>query len=115
MKIILSLIHLLIGIVLFVIGFSVLKDNWKIPSLLLLGFGMIEISIGIGLYLGRRWVKWLIGLMILCASLNAIILLAGSILWPESFAGIVILIYTIFMMLEIFSWIQVRRLTSSSS
>jgi hypothetical protein len=114
MKITLVLFHLVCGIVLFIAGLVVLKDNWQTPSFFLLSSGMIGMSIGVGLLLKQRWVQWLICVLMICATFSTIIILAGSVLLPESFAGFVILIYSVFMLVEVLSWIQVRRLTSGS-
>ncbi len=114
MKITLGLFHLVCGIVLFIAGLVVLKDNWQTPSFFLLSSGMIGMSIGAGLFLKQRWVQWLICVLMICATFSTIIILAGSVLLPETFAGIVILIYSVFMLVEVLSWIQVRRLTSGS-
>ena len=114
MKITLALFHLVMGIGLFIVGLVVLKDYWKAPSIFFISFGMIGMSIGTGLFLMQRWVQWLIGALMLCVTFSTIIIIAGSVLMPESFAGIVILTYTIFMLVEILSWVQVRRLISSA-
>ena len=113
-KITLALFHFVMGTVLFIIGFIVLEDYWKTPSFILISFGIIGMSIGIGFYLKQRWVQWLIGVLIVCATFSTIFIIAGSVLLPESFAVIVILSYSFFMLVEIYSCVQVRRLTRRS-
>jgi hypothetical protein len=43
-----------------------------------------------------------------------VFLIAGSIIWPQSAALIVYLIYGLFLVVELMTWHQINRLTSWS-
>jgi hypothetical protein len=101
--------HLVIGTALCVVGVAVLDDYWKTPALALLAGGAFAISIGVGILAKKRWVQWLVGLLSLIATLIAVFLLAGSMIWPESAGLIILLIYGLFVLVELLTWHQLRR------
>jgi hypothetical protein len=103
--------HLIAGAVMFVAGVSAAKDSWKTPALILLAGGVFAIAIGIGIIAERPWVRWLIGLLMVVVSIVAVFLLAGSIVWPESAGLIIVLIYALFLLVEVATWRQLRRST----
>jgi hypothetical protein len=111
MRVFLAGFHLVMGTAMFIAGVSVVNDSWKAPTLLLLAGGVFAITIGIGILAKLRWVKWLIGLLLLIATIIAVFLLAGSIIWPESAGLIILLIYCLFILVELLTWHQIRRLT----
>jgi hypothetical protein len=107
--------HLVIGAALCIAGMAVLDDYWKTPALVLLAGGVFAISIGAGILAQKSWVQWLVGLLLLIATVIAVFLLAGSMIWPESAGLIILLIYGLFLLVELLTWYQIRRLTSCSS
>jgi hypothetical protein len=106
--------HLVIGTAMCIAGVAVLNDYWKTPALALLAGGVFAISIGAGILAKKRWVQWLVGLLLLIATLMAVFLLAGSMIWPESAGLIIFLIYGLFLLVELLTWHQIRRLTRQS-
>jgi hypothetical protein len=114
MKVFLAGFHIVIGIALCIAGAAVLDDFWKTPALALLAGGVFAFSIGAGMLANKRWVQWLVGLLLLIATIIALFLLAGSIIWPESAGLIILLIYGLFLLVELLTWHQIRRLTSCS-
>jgi hypothetical protein len=115
MKGLLAGFHLVIGTALCIVGVAVLYDYWKTPALVLLTGGAFAISIGTGILAKKRWVQWLVGLLLLIATLIMVFLLAGSIIWPESAGLIIFLIYGLFLLVELLTWHQVRQLTKKLS
>jgi hypothetical protein len=107
--------HLVIGTALCIVGVVVLNDYWKTPALVLLSGGVFAISIGAGILAKKRWVQWLVALLLLIATLIAVFLLAGSMIWPESAGLIILLIYGLFLLIELLTWHQIRHLTSCSN
>jgi hypothetical protein len=107
--------HLVIGTALCIAGVVVLNDYWKTPALALLAGGVFAISIGAGILAQKRWVQWLVGLLLLIVTLIALFLLVGSIIWTESAGLIILLIYSLFLLVELLTWHQIRRLTSCSN
>ena len=107
--------HIVMGIALCLAGVSVLDDFWKAPALALLAGGVFAFTIGAGMLARKRWVQWLVGLLLLIATFIALFLLAGSIIWPESAGLVILLVYGLFLLVELLTWYQIRRLTSCSS
>ncbi len=104
--------HFVIGTALCIVGVAVLHDYWKTPALALLAGGVSAISIGAGMLAKKRWVQWLVVLLLLIVTLIALFLLAGSMIWPESAGLIIFLIYGLFLAVELLTWYQIRRLAS---
>lgn len=114
MKIFLAGFHLVVGAVLCIAGVAVLDDFWKTPALVLLAGGVFAFSIGAGILARKRWAQWLVGLLLLIATLIALFLLAGSIILPGSAGLLILLVYGLFLLVELLTWRQIRRLTSCS-
>jgi hypothetical protein len=100
-------LHLVLGAAMFVAGVTAIEDYWKTPSLVLLAGAATGISIGAGVLAKRQWVKWLLGLQVLIVSLVAMVLLAGSVVWPESAGPAIVSIYGLFLMVEYMTWKQI--------
>jgi hypothetical protein len=78
---------------------------WGLLSLGLLAVPVLLIAIAAGLWRGRAWVKWLVIPLLLLILVFTLLLLAGSVLWPESFARGVLIAGTLFAGLEILTLI----------
>jgi hypothetical protein len=52
-----------------------------------------------------------LGILLLVVTLIAVFLLAGSISWPESAGLIILLIYCLFLLVELLTWSQISVLT----
>jgi hypothetical protein len=115
MKSFLAGFHLIIGAALCIVGIITLQDYWKTPALTLLTGGGCAITIGIGILAKKRWVRWFVGLLLLVASLIAVFLLVGSMIWPESIGRIIFLIYGLFLLVELSTWHLIRRITICSN
>lgn len=59
---------------------------WGWLSLALLAVPGLLFAIAAGLWRGRAWVRWLVLPILMLIILFTLLLLAGSVLWPESFA-----------------------------
>jgi hypothetical protein len=115
MKLFLAGFHLVVGLAMAIVGVVVLQDFWKSPAYILIAGGVFAISIGVGILIMARWVQWLVGLLLLIASLIAVFLLAGSLVLPESSGVLILLIYGLFLLIELLTWYQIRRLSNLSS
>jgi hypothetical protein len=112
MRIFLVGFHFVLGIALLIVGVSVLEDYWKTPALISLVGGIASISIGIGMLAKACWVRWIVGLLVLIATAIALFLLAGSVIWPDSAALVILLIYGAFLAVELLTWHQICPNTS---
>jgi hypothetical protein len=115
LKVFLVGFHLVIGTALCILGVVLLNDYWKTPALAFLAGGVFAISIGAGILTKKRWVQWLVGLLLLIASIIAVFLLAGSIILPESAGLIILLIYCLFLLVELLTWYHIRMRMETSS
>jgi len=109
MKILSASIHLVLGLILILLAVVTLKENWKTPALIFICGGASSIAIGAGIFTRVRWVRWLIYLLFPGVTAITGYLLAGSIIWPEYVAIVVIAGYVAYIALEICTWLMLRR------
>jgi hypothetical protein len=82
---------------------------WGVLSLFLLAVPVLMLTIAAGLWRRRAWVRWLVIPLLLLIILFTLLLLAGSVLWPESFARDVLAAGTLFAGLEILTLIYAGK------
>jgi len=99
----LVILHLLIAVASFVLTVSFLGGPWHWPAAAIASLAVTANAVLVvsGLAMKRRWVRWCLLSMVLLVALPTVALLAGSILWPESFALVVIGIFGAFALCEV--------------
>lgn len=101
MKWLYVILHLLGGAWCIFIGLTIISDYWKTPAYITLIVAIIMLAIGIGILSEKRWVRWLIILLIITMTPLAMLMLAGAVLWPESLTFAIMLIYGVLIAIEI--------------
>jgi hypothetical protein len=82
---------------------------WGLLSLALLAVPALMLAIAAGLWRRRTWVKWLVIPLLILILVFTLLLLAGLVLWPESFARGVLAAGTLFAGLEILTLIYAGK------
>jgi len=105
----LAILHFLFGLLLFGAGVMVLDDYWKTPAYFLLASGGLILAVGYGLYREDPRFRWLPLIVAVVASVIAVFLLAGSLVWPEDAGSVIILSLGAFALVEILAWGFLRK------
>jgi|GEM_PF-1230828 len=110
-------LHVLFAACFILLTLSFLGGAWRWPAAAIVSLAVTAnaVLVVVGLVRKRRWVKWFLLSMVLLVGVPTIAFLAGSVLWPESFASAVMAIFGIFATCEVAGFVAARGFAARHS